>query len=373
MCFDTNVFNTRKNMEDKKKKPYRILALDGGGIRGIIPATIIKEIEARTGKRIHELFDLVAGTSTGGILALGLTLPLKNAKPYSGVELLDLYSTRGNEIFPKLGLWSRMLNPKGAFEEKYNQAGIEQVLREYFQDVKLSQTLPGVEVLITAYEIEKRKPWFFKSNRAKQEKERDFLAWEVARSTSAAPTYFEPHKLDTGESEYWALVDGGVFANNPTMCAYAEAKMILGNIRQREKEAAEREIVERGMEEKIEARDGDNQDYLVVSIGTGTATKRFPYGTAKDWGALGWLEPLISILMQGASESVDYQMRQLLPDSTDKTQHYFRFQVELSEDKEDMADVSPENIQFLKGISQSLMETQSNDMDKLCAQLMAFS
>ena len=136
----------------------KVLSIDGGGIRGIIPAMVLAEIEGRTGKSTAEVFDLVAGTSTGGILALGLTKPGQNGGPeYSAKKLIDLYETEGGKIF-SIPVWHRIHSAGGLAEEKYPAKGIEEIALEYFGDVRLAKAL--TEVLVTAYEVERRGPWF---------------------------------------------------------------------------------------------------------------------------------------------------------------------------------------------------------------------
>ncbi|MBW4675206.1 MAG: patatin-like phospholipase family protein [Desmonostoc geniculatum HA4340-LM1] len=115
-------------------------------------------------------------------------------------------------------------------KRKFPSEGIEDVLGRYFQETKLSEALK--EVLITSYDIEKRSPYFFRRSQARAKPNLyDFPMAKVARATSAAPTYFEPLKLevDKSSSPYHAFIDGGVFANNPAMCAYAEVKSIYPN------------------------------------------------------------------------------------------------------------------------------------------------
>src|SRR5689334_8886921 len=102
---------------------FRVLAIDGGGIRGIIPALVLAEIEKRTGRRIASLFDLIAGTSTGGILACALTVP--DARP--AVQLVELYRTQGPVIFHRT-LWRRAASVEGLIDAKHDEAGIEDTL-----------------------------------------------------------------------------------------------------------------------------------------------------------------------------------------------------------------------------------------------------
>src|SRR5215216_918932 len=112
-------------------EPVRVLSIDGGGIRGIIPAMILAEIERRTGKRIWELFSLIAGSSTGGIIALGLTKPLEDGQPYTAADLVGLYETEGEHIFSR-AVWHRARAVGNVFEEKYPSTGVEEVLERYF-------------------------------------------------------------------------------------------------------------------------------------------------------------------------------------------------------------------------------------------------
>ncbi len=183
-----------KIMINKKNKPKRILSIDGGGIRGIIPALVLAEIEKQMKKPICELFELIAGTSTGGILALGLTVPDTKGRPlYKARDLARLYEVKGNYIFSRT-IWHRIHSGWGLREEKYPSKPIEDVLENYFSDNRLNQSL--TDVIVTAYAIERRCPFFFRSIRAKDTRHYgesyNFLIREAARATSAAPTYFEP-------------------------------------------------------------------------------------------------------------------------------------------------------------------------------------
>jgi len=145
--------------------PIRVLSIDGGGIRGVVPAVILGEIERLTGKPIAESFDLIAGTSTGGILALALTVPGPDGRPrYSARDLIALYEKEGSRIFgrPK---WHWLRPLRILLEEKYPADGLEAVLAEYFDDCRLKDAV--TEVVVTSYETERRLPFFFKSRHAK--------------------------------------------------------------------------------------------------------------------------------------------------------------------------------------------------------------
>lgn len=320
----------------------KVLSIDGGGIRGLIPAMVLAEIERRIGKRSAEVFDLVAGTSTGGILALGLTKPGQDGKPeYSASKLIELYEAEGGKIF-SIPAWHRIESVGGLAEEKYPSKGIEEVALEYFGDVRLAQA--HKEVLVTAYEIEKRGPWFFKRRKALDPDEgfNPFMR-DVARATSAAPTYFEPLQLKVGSLGNRAFIDGGVHSNNPAMCAYVEARKIHP----------------------------EENDFLVVSLGTGELTRSLPYKEVKNWGLALWAQPILNVVFDGVSDTVDYQLREILSTEEGDARRYYRFQTVLDIGKDDMDDASVTNIVALKTKAQQIIDESDAALETLCAQLVA--
>src|SRR3989338_11708369 len=211
----------------------RILSLDGGGIRGIIPATIMHYVEAelirRTGNkdaRIADYFDLFAGTSTGGILScIYLTPGAAKSGPssqYTASEALEFYVKEGYQIFnaSKNGNWKRIWGLRDATE--YNPAYIESLFLDRFKDLHMSDLIKPC--LVTTYDMKAQSSYFFASREPKELK-REFYVRDVARSTSAAPTFFPPAMISNIlTKEQMVNIDGGVFANNPSMCAYAEAR-----------------------------------------------------------------------------------------------------------------------------------------------------
>ena len=312
----------------------RILSIDGGGIRGLIPALLLAEIEARTGKRIAQLFDLVAGTSTGGILACALTAPSPEEPGrarYRADELSALYEEEGPRIFAR-SLLRRARSLDGLIEERYDDAGLERALRRYLGDARLRETL--LPVLVTAYDLERRAAFFFRSVRAARDPAYDFALADVAHATSAAPTYFEPAVVvpAAGGARY-PLVDGGVFATNPAMCAYAEA--LAGG------------AVE-----------------LVVSLGTGQHTRPIAVRRARGWGQLGWARPLIDVVFDGVADTVDFELGRLLG-----SDDYFRFQTELRRASDDLDDASRANLRALRAEAGALVAARGADLDALCARL----
>ncbi len=304
----------------------KVLAIDGGGIRGLIPALVLAEIESRTGRRIGECFDLLAGTSTGGIIACALAKP----DPLPASELAALYVEEGPKIFRR-GLLKRIFSVEGLVDERYEDDGLNDALRRYLGSARLSDCSPGV--FVTAYEIEDRKAFFFRSDRARRDPASDFTLVDAARATSGAPTYFEPARVrDVAGARSYALVDGGVFAVNPSMCALAEVRGQLD---------------------------------LLASLGTGTQTRPYRYEKARWWGQLEWARPLLDIVFDGVADTVDFQLAGLLGD------RYVRLQTPLLEASDDLDDAGEENLAALRREAERLIEERSEEIDALCARLVA--
>jgi patatin-like phospholipase/acyl hydrolase len=314
----------------------RILSIDGGGIRGVIPATLLDYIEHKTGRPVCELFDLIAGTSTGGILALALTMPGDPGKPrWRAADLLGLYESEGTRIFSR-SVWHRITSIGSLADERYPTEGIEGVLARYFGDTRLDQAL--TDVIVTSYDLEAREPWFFKSTDAQlPEKKRNYLMREAARATSAAPTYFEPYRLRSldDEVEYRTLVDGGVFANNPSMCGWAEAS---------------------GGGQPAEAR--------LLSLGTGELCRRMPFSDVRGWGLVQWARPILNVVMDGVSDATNYQLREMLG-----LDSYLRLTHSLEVSNDDMDDAGKTNIHALRAVAQRILEEHGAELDAFLEKL----
>jgi patatin-like phospholipase/acyl hydrolase len=300
----------------------RLLSIDGGGIRGLIPALVLAEVERRSGRRVFELFDLIAGTSTGGILACALCAP----DPLPAEQLVALYEEEGPEIFDR-SVWQRIRSAEGLLDEKYDAAALDHALERFLSNKRLAETKP--DLLVPAYNIGEPGPYFFKSRKAREEGE-DYPLSVVARATSAAPTYFEPFELAAD-----ALVDGGVFAANPAMCAFAEVM--------RFEPAAE---------------------IVLLSLGTGQRTRSRRFADIKDWGLLEWARPILDVVFDGVSDAVDYQLEHALDEG-----HYWRLQVELTRASDDLDDASEDNLEKLRRQAEELIAARSADLDAVIAKL----
>lgn len=332
-----SIFDKKIHFPNMKK----ILSIDGGGIRGIIPAVILADIEHRTKKPISKLFDIIAGTSTGGILALGLVMPddtYPDKPAQTAQEMIKMYKNEGRKIFPPSFLDS--LGLAGWSGEKYGEKGIEGVLEERFADTRLSQAL--CDTIITSYEIEKRENVIFKSTTAQLEHEEDFYMRDIARATSAAPTYFEPAKIQAiNKQNSYYLVDGGLFANNPAMYAYTH---FIENVKGRE-----------------------NKECIMVSLGTGNVFKPILYKKAINWGLIGWAKPTIDILFDGICNAIDEQLRVIF--KARKNSRYYRFQRELQNEYNELDDTKEETINYLIGLAERLVDEKKEVIEQLCERL----
>ena len=246
--------------------PLQVLSLDGGGIRGRFAAAVLAKLEDDLGITVTDHFDLIAGTSTGGILALGLGLGLRPK------ELVQFYVEKGPRIFSG--------TPKGWFRgwwheakrRKYGNDALEQSLREVLGERTLGES--SKRLVIPAYNLGRAQVRVFKTAHHQRLK-RDWKlpAWQVGMATSAAPTYFPAWR----GTEDQRLIDGGVWANNPTMVAVIEARSMLG---------ASLECVR------------------VLSLGTCDDLTHRP-DKLDEGGLLAWCKQGVEVVMRGQSVGTD--------------------------------------------------------------------
>ncbi|MBN2738384.1 MAG: patatin-like phospholipase family protein [Spirochaetales bacterium] len=329
----------------------KILSIDGGGIRGLIPLYLLKEIEkrlviAKKHQSFCHIFDLMAGTSTGGIIALGLSCPQASSEvpgqylnqPALTVDkLLDFYQNKGPLIFPHQMI-DTIRNVTQAFQDKYQTKALNLALEETFQDTPLSSAL--CNILIPAFEMSMEQPFFFKKRPAKYKgrHNQDFLMRHVARATSAAPTYFRPAKISPigDEKLEYCFVDGMIFAHNPALSAYIEARKIFPRAK------------------KI----------ILVSLGTGQIHQDYHYERIKKWGFLDWISPangtpLITSMMYGQSESTHYYLSKL------PRLEYIRIDDVLNYGSRAIDDATEKNITALKNQSEILIENFDREINRI--------
>jgi len=278
----------------------RVLAIDGGGIRGVIPARILVHIEeilrevSRNEKaKISDYFDLVAGTSTGGILTALILAPEPG---YSATDMVKLYVDYGADIFTRSAM-TRLIDRNGLFRPLYQHEAIEKILEDYLGDLKISEL--ERPCLIPTYNIETGEATFISSIEILKNPKSDRFVRDVIRATTAAPTYFAPIRKQND-----AFIDGGMFANNPALCAYIEATKFPS--------------------------EPQAQDIMILSLGTGSIDRHYPYESARRWGRMGWIRPALEIYSSAASQTVNHQLEMLYMNK-DQEKNYLRIEPNLNE------------------------------------------
>ena len=309
----------------------RILSLDGGGIRGLISAHWIDAVEqAIQPRQVRDSFDLLAGTSTGSILACALSCGLKPA------DMIKLYQDEGPRIFP--GPAARRLNRIGRIfsdgfsAPKYSNKGLIGALQNVF-GTRLFGELPK-PTMVVSYDTIKRKPVIFKSWR---DEYRDLPVWQVCVASSSAPTYFPSFVMPSTDAastspdgeRNWSLIDGGVVANNPAACVLAEALRLN---RENKTPVSVEEIV-------------------LASIGTGQHSQKISAKKAGEWGAIEWAIPIIDVLFDGSTDAVDYVVQNILLES-----NYYRLQIALPHANDSLDKASHTNLRALSDLAQSEIE-----------------
>ncbi len=252
-------------------KPFKILAIDGGGIRGVYPAAYLNYAQGQIGSvPIHKFFDLIVGTSTGGIIALALSLGISTSK------ILEMYEKKGKEIFG----WSPKKLTLGLIFPKYSNKRLIRELKSILgNETKLAEAktmlcIPSVDTI-------NGKAVVFKT-RHHQEYINDYKIpmWKIAAATSAAPAYL-PSFSDPKLSSY---VDGGLWANNPSLIGVAEALKL----------------------------DRKLSDIFVLSIGTGDKILYKSRFTSRTWGLIGWGAQLVEWIFKAQSQGAINATRYLL-------------------------------------------------------------
>ncbi|NEO41252.1 MAG: patatin-like phospholipase family protein [Moorea sp. SIOASIH] len=298
-----------QNDQNEEKKKFKILALDGGGIRGVVTARILEEVQEILGEDqpLNKYFDLIAGTSTGAIIAAGLAIG-KTPK-----ELREVYEDRGREIFH--ASWLRKVI-SFFFGSKYSNKGLIKVLREELKPKgkneeitwrKVSE-ISKAELLILAYDTFSRNTTFFNSLTSKFEPKRwfnDMKLWEICTSSASAPTFFPPYEFRWGDWKF-PHVDGGVGANCPEMAALAHAMLRGARI----------------------------ENISILSIGTGRTTTPFKYKAMKywgifDWGSLGWARRIADVFMGSQAQITTTTCQQIF--KAINSDAYLRLQFDINE------------------------------------------
>jgi patatin-like phospholipase/acyl hydrolase len=288
-------------------RPKVILSIDGGGIRGILAGEIVAALETILQQkvidhkvRISEYVDYFAGTSTGAVLSMLYLSPVNSNQPYFANEAVKLYLENGRRVFKK----NRDLHST----DKYSSEAIEELLSYYFGETKFSDLIKPA--LVTSYNIDKQDTHFFTGYHDSGLQD-DYFVKHIARATTAAPGFFPPAKISSLNGQWLTLVDGGVFANNPALCAFTEV-----------------------LNASSAAGHSKPEDVILISIGTGKGDPLFaPQGD-------------MEMIIARDSATTDHQLKTLFNVNSNGS-NYYRFNPVMGEANNALDDTSPENIQRL--------------------------
>ncbi|KAM5558757.1 patatin-like protein 2 [Rosa sericea] len=336
-----------------------VLSIDGGGIRALIPGTILAFLESELQKldgedvRLADYFDVISGTSTGGLVTAMLTTPDENNRPmFAAKDIKDFYLTHSPKIFPQKTWWlfPRLINIiKSLVGPKYDGKYLHSLIREKLGDKKLHQTLTNV--VIPAFDIKNLQPTIFSSFEVKKKPSFDALLSDISIATSAAPTYLPAHYFETKDAEgkvrEFNLIDGGVAANNPTLVAIGEVT---------------KEII-KGSSDFFPIKPMDYGRFLVISLGTGSPKIELKYNapSAAKWGILNWLTsggstPIINIFSHASADMVDLHLSEVFQ-ALHSERNYLRIQDDTLSGQVSSVDVATKkNLNDLLGVGEGLLK-----------------
>jgi patatin-like phospholipase/acyl hydrolase len=327
-------------------KITRILSIDGGGIRGIVPAVILARLEeilqqlsSNPDARLVDFFDFFAGTSTGSMIVAGLLAPNKDNRPsYSAKEIVDLYFESADTIFQD-SLLQDIKSVAGLLNVKYNPEGIESVFQQHFADTELKDLLKPT--LIPAYDLSRGKNYFFRQQKAKVSARHNYYLKDVLRSATSAITYFPPIQISTvDQSRQRCFIDGGIFANNPALSAYAEFHYHNPILHAK--------------------------DTMMLSLGTGKQGVYLDCETTQNWGALEWREPADNLFTNAVSDANHYQLRAVY----DNKPNYLRLDAFFKDtDKSSLDNTSKDYLDCLYCLGQEIVQNNKHAIKSFAQQL----
>ncbi|XP_023893071.2 patatin-like protein 2 [Quercus suber] len=337
-----------------------VLSIDGGGIRGVIPGVILSFLESELQKldgedaRIADYFDVIAGTSTGGLVTAMLASPNEKNRPlYAAKDIKDFYLNNCPKIFPQnsFPLFPQTTKIiKALSGPKYNGKYLHSLVKEKLGNTRLHQTLTNV--VITTFDIKRLQPTIFSSFEVKKNPSLDALVSDICIATSAAPTYLPAHYFETkdadGKVREFNLIDGGVAANNPALVAIGEVT---------------KEVIRGSPDFPIKPMDYGR--FLVISLGTGSskAEKKYDAHEAAKWGILSWLTsggstPIVDIFTQASADMVDVH-NSVVFQALHSEKSYLRIQDDtLSGDVTSVDKATKKNLDDLVKVGEGLLKKQ---------------
>ena len=326
----------------------RILSIDGGGIKGIVPAVVLlhlekllKQLSKNQNSRIHDYFDLFSGASTGAIIIAGLLSPDKNNRAkYSSEEILDLYLENGHIIFNS-SLFQEIKSVSGIVNVKYDPEGLESVFEKYFGKSELKCLLKPS--LIPVYDLSRGKNYFFRQQKALISPRHNFYVKDLLRGATSALSYFPPAQISTVNGlEHRCFIDGGVFANNPALSAYAEFRYHNSNLHAK--------------------------DTMMLSLGTGRKTTNLDCEVTANWGAAEWLYQGSYLTSNAVASASDYQLNAVY----DNKPNYLRLDASFDDEQSSSMDnTDKEYLDYLISLGESIVKDKQSEINSFAEKLIS--
>ncbi len=335
-------------------KTIRILSIDGGGLRGVVPLTILSDIQRRipNAPELWKCFDLIAGTSTGGLITSAMTLGDRSTgkAKYTLNDILNVYINRGHEIFPHHNVIGNLFHKiKDIARPTFDDDGIAKVFRDVVGNSKISDCLTNI--LVSTYDLNNNMPLFFKSIDHLENPALDAELYNICRATSAGPTYLPTYRFNypknpDKELPHRNCIDGGVYVNNPSMAALSE---FIKNFKH--------------YDPSIEKKEDIHYDNIfVLSIGTGTYSSSIKDDESANKGEIYWAKNISDIMMRGVNKTTHYEMSEMMEEG-----NYLRLTINIdNEEHADMSNSSQETIDYLINATQTqvLQDTKlMNDLE----------
>jgi len=333
---------------------FRILSIDGGGIRGIVAARMLEAIAQHLDRPLSHYFDLITGTSTGALIAAGLMVGK------SPTELVRLYLHRGRLIFPYHSWLSPQRLPLllkyGLSAPKFSDRGLIETVRSLGLDMPLAAVADDPEALaklmIVSYDTIGRSPVIFKSWRC-EEWYATVPLWQACVCSAAAPTYFPAQKLQISTPQQpleFSMIDGGVGANNPVACAVAEAVRLLRSPAP-------------GMPPPQTSMDRIVNEISVLSVGTGALSQPLPWREINGWGLLQWAPHIVDVVMEAPADIHRYIAEQIVTQAgIEQPQAYLRLQPDLDQKFGAIDNAKPAYLKQLLAQTDAYLATQTGNI-----------
>lgn len=315
-------------------RPYRILSIDAGGVRGLVSAIWLSRLEDLLGTPIYKHFDLVVGTSSGAVLAAAI------ASGMPANQFVSVFRDHIHEIFPasarRGGVTQRLLALRRG--PKYDGVGLEKILREIFADRQMSDL--KCHTMIASYNLLNRRSLFFKSWKAEHA---PLPVWGVCKASASAPAYFPSHVMRVGLADL-PLADGAIMAGTPAVNAIAEALRL----------------------NRSQGHGTGMENFIMLSVGTGKSNRHISIDEGQNWGAFDWSAPLIGLVGDGGADAADYMCQQFLAPG-----HYVQLQTGLDAASDEIDDADETNLNTLASVAQHYLTNQGGNLklEKLVALL----